>query len=138
MADDSKCLRCGAPLTPDPRHGMCRDCWRTRLVNSFVKLGTALGGLRVPLLFTISCDVAGSPPRPPPRQVRTAQLLQMDFAKQTRALEHNQTTEDTPVESDLFGADAYIRQKASCPAGGVYRLGRVGRKPTGLIPGHTL
>ena len=102
-----------------------------------IRRAVALRGLLVALLFTTSCDFASSPPRPP-RQVCTQQLLQIDFAKETWALEHNKTTNDTPVESDLFGTNAYIWQKVSCPAGGVYQFGRVGEKPKCSVPGHTL
>ena len=102
-----------------------------------IKRAAALGGLPVALLFATSCDFASSPPRPP-RQVCTGHLKQIEGAKETWALEHNKTTNDTPVESDLFGTNAYIWQKVSCPAGGVYQFGRVGEKPTCSIPRHTL
>jgi hypothetical protein len=95
-----------------------------------------LGGLLVALLFPTSCGFASSPPRPP-RQVSTQQLLQIDGMKQQWALEHNKSSNDAPVESDLFGTNAYIWQKASCPAAGIYRLCRVGENPTCSIPGHT-
>jgi hypothetical protein len=90
-----------------------------------INLGAALGGLLVAVLFSTSCDFASSPPQPP-RQVCTQQLLQIDSMKQQWALEYKETTNDTPVESDLCGTNAYIWRKVSCPAGCVYRLGRVG------------
>ena len=123
--------------SPEQLRRSIRDRFQLKGIQLRIKLGAALGGLLVALLFTTSCDFASSPPRPP-RQVCTQQLLQIDFAKQTWALEHNKTTNDTPVESDLFGTNAYIWQKVSCPAGGVYQLRRVGEKPHCSIPGHTL
>ena len=123
--------------SPEQLRRSIRDRFQLKGIQLRIKLGAALGGLLVALLFTTSCDFASSPPRPP-RQVCTGQLLQIDFAKQTWALEHNKTTNDTPVESDLFGTNAYIWQKVSCPAGGVYQFGRIGEKPKCSVPGHTL
>jgi len=114
-----------------------RDWFPFRGIQLRIKHAAALGGIPVALRSTTSCDFASSPHRPP-RQVCSGQLLQIGFAKQTWALEHNKTTNDTPVESDLFGTNAYIWQKVSCPAGGVYQFGRVGEKPTCSVPGHTL
>ena len=122
--------------SPEHLRRSIRDRFQLKGIQLRIKLGAALGGLLVALLFTTSCDFASSPHRPP-RQVCTGQLLQIGFAKQTWALEHNKTTNDTPVESDLFGTNAYIWQKVSCPAGGVYQFGRVGEKPTCSVPGHT-
>ena len=28
MADETKCLKCGAPLTADARDGVCPECWQ--------------------------------------------------------------------------------------------------------------
>src|SRR5881409_1143231 len=70
-----------------------------------------------------------------------ANLKQMDGAKATWALEQKKTSTDTPVDSDLFGATLYIRQKPDCPANGTYVLGDVSTKPTcsiGTAEGHTL
>jgi hypothetical protein len=126
-------------LNHSPKH--LRRTIRDRIplmnIQPRIELAVALGSLLVALLFSTSCDSASSPHRPP-RQVCTGQLLQIGFAKQTWALEHNKTTNDTPVESDLFGTNADIWQKVSCPAGGVYQFGRVGEKPTCSVPGHTL
>ena len=120
-----------------PLHRTIQDRFQLKNGQLRIKLAAALGGLLVAVLFSTSCDFASSPP-PPPRLVCDALLRQIDFAKQTWALEHTKTTNDTPVESDLFGTNAYMRQKVSCPAGGVYQFGRVGEKPTCSVPGHTL
>jgi prepilin-type N-terminal cleavage/methylation domain-containing protein len=69
-----------------------------------------------------------------------ANLKQIDGAKATWALENKKVNSDTPVASDLFGADAYIRDTPACPGGGSYTLGVVSSKPTcsKSADGHTL
>lgn len=62
----------------------------------------------------------------------------MDGAKGTWALEHRKEANDCPTDSDLFGPDCYLREKPTCPQGGIYVLGKVGRKPGCSMPGHTL
>lgn len=65
----------------------------------------------------------------------------MDGAKGTWALEQKKFNSDTPVDSDLFGAALYIRQKPDCPGGGTYTLDIVANRPTcskGNSDGHTL
>ncbi|MFM1770147.1 MAG: hypothetical protein RJA22_2676, partial [Verrucomicrobiota bacterium] len=65
---------------------------------------------------------------------------QIDGAKATWALENKKVNSDTPVASDLFGADAYVRDTPACPGGGNYTLGQVSAKPTcdKSADGHTL
>jgi len=70
-----------------------------------------------------------------------ANLKQIDGAKATWALEQKKTNSDTPVASDLFGANAYIRDTPACPGGGaayITTVGAVDTKPTCNISGHTL
>jgi len=38
MSNDTNCLRCGAPLTPDAQDGMCLKCLQQRLMNAYLKL----------------------------------------------------------------------------------------------------
>src|SRR3954468_18171470 len=59
-----------------------------------------------------------------------ANLKQMDGAKATWALEQKKSSSDTPVDTDLFGATSYIRDKPACPGGGSYTLDNVANKPT--------
>jgi len=59
-----------------------------------------------------------------------ANLKQIDGAKASWALEQKKTTTDTPVDTDLFGATAYIRDKPDCPGGGTYTLDTVANKPS--------
>lgn len=67
-----------------------------------------------------------------------ANLKQVEGAKATWALEQKKANSDTPVDSDLFGATSYIREKPPCPAGGTYALTQVDQKPTCTVTGHSL
>ena len=69
-----------------------------------------------------------------------ANLKQIDGAKATWALENKKVNTDTPVDSDLFGSTAYIRDTPVCPGGGTYTLGQVQNKPTCTksADGHSL
>src|ERR1043165_371062 len=51
-----------------------------------------------------------------------ANLKQMDGAKASWARELKKNNSDTPVDSDLFGATSFIRDKPDCPGGGTYSL----------------
>jgi prepilin-type N-terminal cleavage/methylation domain-containing protein len=57
-----------------------------------------------------------------------ANLKQMDGAKASWALEQKKANSDTPGDTDIFGATAYIRDKPSCPGGGTYTLNAVDTK----------
>src|SRR5438552_1650687 len=59
------------------------------------------------------------------RNACMANLKQMDGAKASWALEQKKNNTDVPVDSDLFGSTAYIRDKPACPGGGNYTIGRV-------------
>jgi competence protein ComGC len=68
-------------------------------------------------------------------------LRLIDSAKQQWALEQRKQSADTPAMSDLkpylgFGPNG--EKMPSCPAGGVYKIGAVGEKPTCSLPGHEL
>ena len=67
-----------------------------------------------------------------------AHLKQIDGAKSTWALEHQKRAEDIPTDSDLFGPEAYIRNKPICPRGGTYTLGKVGEYARCTFPEHSL
>ena len=62
------------------------------------------------------------------RNACMANLKQMDGAKAAWALEQKKTNTDTPSDSDLFGATAFIRDKPACPGGGTYTLNSVDTK----------
>jgi prepilin-type N-terminal cleavage/methylation domain-containing protein len=69
-----------------------------------------------------------------------ANLKQIDGAKATWALESKKVNSDIPVTTDLYGANAYIRDEPSCPGGGTYAPLAVSTKPTCTLStvGHTL
>jgi prepilin-type N-terminal cleavage/methylation domain-containing protein len=69
-----------------------------------------------------------------------ANLKQIGGATSTWAMEKKKNNSDTPVASDLYGADAYIRDEPGCPGGGSYTLTAVDTKPLCSLStlGHTL
>ncbi len=72
------------------------------------------------------------------RAACVANLKQIDGAKAAWAAVNKKLPTDEPAESDLFGAQQYIRAKPICPAGGTYSVGPVGSPPTCSIPKHEL
>ena len=71
------------------------------------------------------------------RAACVANLRTIDGAKATWSLEQRKTNTDVPTDADLFGPTSYIREKPSCPAGGVYSINQVDAKPTCTIADHT-
>ena len=65
-------------------------------------------------------------------------LKSIDGMKSAWALDNHRKNTDTPTDTDLFGAGAYIRDKPQCPANGTYSLNQVDTKPTCSILSHTL
>ena len=65
-------------------------------------------------------------------------LQTIEGAKGIWALEMKKSTNDVPLDRDLFGPDKCITSKPRCPAGGTYKLGAVKDKPTCTVAGHTL
>ena len=76
----------------------------------------------------------------PPCSRCVANLKVLVGAKATWALDNHLAGRDTPLDSDLFGPDKYLREKPQCPEGGVYRLGAVAENPTCSLGGtrHSL
>ncbi len=68
----------------------------------------------------------------------TSNLNAIHNAKQKWAAEHHRSPTDIPTDPDLFGSEAYIREKPVCPAGGVYSLNPVNQKPGCSMPAHML
>jgi len=60
---------------------------------------------------------------------------QIHGAKLAWALEKGKTTNDMPAEKDLFGREAYIFIKPTCPNGGSYEIKKIGQKATCSIHG---
>jgi prepilin-type N-terminal cleavage/methylation domain-containing protein len=56
-------------------------------------------------------------------------LRQIEAAKRIWALEKEKSQTDVPVDTDLFGSNAFVRDKPVCPAGGTYTLYDVASKP---------
>ncbi|MDB6030486.1 MAG: hypothetical protein JWM16_824, partial [Verrucomicrobiales bacterium] len=69
-----------------------------------------------------------------------ANLKQVDGAKATWALENKKTSTDSPVDTDLFGATLYIKDKPACPGGGTYTLNTIDTKTVCSLAsvGHSL
>ena len=69
-----------------------------------------------------------------------ANLKQINGATATWAMERKKNNSDTPVQTDLYGTDAYIRDEPGCPGGGTYTLTQVDTRPTCTLStlGHTL
>ena len=65
-------------------------------------------------------------------------LIQMDGATCSWALENRKGPNDSPTKSQLFGNTAYVRTELRCPAGGVYTLGSPSKPPTCSISGHQI
>jgi prepilin-type N-terminal cleavage/methylation domain-containing protein len=68
-------------------------------------------------------------------------LRQIEAAKRIWALEKQKISSDVPVDSDLFGSTAFVRDKPACPAGGSYGLNAVGVQATcslNISQGHSL
>ncbi|MFM1770526.1 MAG: hypothetical protein RJA22_3055 [Verrucomicrobiota bacterium] len=78
------------------------------------------------------------------RSVCIANLKQMQDAKTQWAFEKSKGPSDTPVETELVGAENYLKEKPFCPGGGtdyITTIGTVDQKATcslGGIEGHTL
>jgi hypothetical protein len=65
-------------------------------------------------------------------------LLQMDGASVSWALEHSKKLGDDVDPAGIFGTDKYIRVPPKCPSGGTYTLGPLGVGPKCSFPEHTL
>jgi prepilin-type N-terminal cleavage/methylation domain-containing protein len=68
-------------------------------------------------------------------------IRQMENAKTMWANETGKNGSATPADSDLFGADKYIREKPVCPGGGTYTIPTVDLKVTcnlATVEGHSL
>src|SRR5437764_10971030 len=50
-------------------------------------------------------------------------LRSISYAKEQWAVEQHKATTDTPLDTDLYGTNAYLRTTPACPAGGTYTIG---------------
>jgi prepilin-type N-terminal cleavage/methylation domain-containing protein len=56
-------------------------------------------------------------------------LRTISYAKEQWAVEFKKATTDTPGESDLYGADKYVKATPACPAGGSYTINDLANIP---------
>jgi prepilin-type N-terminal cleavage/methylation domain-containing protein len=64
------------------------------------------------------------------RNACIANLKQIEGAKSNWCMEQKKSLTDTPVDTDLFGTDKYVRVAPECPGGGTYAINRVDVTPT--------
>ena len=62
-----------------------------------------------------------------------ANLRAIEYRKTTWASHHGKTTNDTPVDIDIYQA---FPTHPTCPEGGTYLIGKVGELPTCSLPAH--
>ncbi len=62
----------------------------------------------------------------------------MERAKVDWANETKTNALREPYLHEFIGEKRYIREIPACDSGGYYFLGKVGKKPTCTIPGHTI
>ena len=61
----------------------------------------------------------------------------IESIKQTWGLENGKKMGDEPLDSDLFGANSYMRTKPPCPSGGTYSLNPLGVNAACSLVEHT-
>lgn len=71
------------------------------------------------------------------KQMCIENLSQIESAKQLWGVENAKKDGDTPSESDLIGADRYIKKIPQCAAGGTYSFNAIGTTATCNIEGHS-
>jgi prepilin-type N-terminal cleavage/methylation domain-containing protein len=64
-------------------------------------------------------------------------LRNIEGAKLRWAADHKKLLTETPSDDDLFGTGKYIREKPSCPSGGICTLNAVEDKPLCSVAGHS-
>ena len=75
------------------------------------------------------------------RNVCIGNMRQIEAAKRIWALEKEKAFTDTPVDSELFGPNNYLRDKPICPAGGTYTINAISNYPScnlSASQGHSL
>jgi hypothetical protein len=105
------------------------------IISTFLILGSALFGFAAKRNFFVCCLSIS------PRNACTANLKQIDGAKNTWALEGKKRAGAVVVDGDLFGTNLYVhylRNKPDCLSGGRYSLRPVGQKPRCSVFGHTI
>ena len=75
------------------------------------------------------------------KQICIEQISQIESAKQQWGVETGKKDGDSPNDSDLFGANSYMKVKPQCPGGGTYNLQTIGQNATcsmAATEGHAL
>jgi prepilin-type N-terminal cleavage/methylation domain-containing protein len=74
------------------------------------------------------------------KQTCIENISQIESAKQQWGLENGKKDGDAPSQSDLFGADRYIKKEPTCAGGGTYDLKTIGVNATCTLAadGHVL
>lgn len=65
-------------------------------------------------------------------------LKKMDEAKHLWGLDAKKDHDDVPTEAEIYGFDAYIKTKPTCPSSGSYDLLAIGVFSTCTFEGHSL
>ena len=75
------------------------------------------------------------------RSICAANLKQIESAKTVWAQENRKSGPDTPLDSELYGPNNYLRTRPQCPADGVYSPNTIDIKAScslATVEGHTL
>ena len=67
-----------------------------------------------------------------------ANLIQMDGATCSWAIEAKKGPDDSPLKAEMFGSTLYIRAEPVCLKSGRYTLGSPSKAPTCSYPGHQI
>ena len=105
------------------------------LVMGYVAI--ALAVTVVPLLLSIAIPNFVTARKQAQHNVCVGTLRAIEGAKASWAEDKKKAPKDVPNDSDIFGADKYIRENPVCPAGGTYSLNAVNDKPTCSIHGQS-
>ena len=106
---------------------------RIAAINILLLLAVALA-VGVPVLHQ-SC-FRGC--RLPIRLCCIANLRQIEGAKYSWMAENDKTTNDVPMDVEIFGPNLYVKAKPWCADGGIYTLGPVHERPKCSIPDHNV
>ncbi len=64
-------------------------------------------------------------------------LRQMDGAIEQWVLDNKKKPGDIAPDAELFGPGKYLKEKPTCPVGGIYTYGTAGTRPACSVPNHT-
>ncbi len=126
------------------RHGMCSACLRGMHKGSTSGLSLVEFMFVIAVVATLTAISFPNIIKARSSATKNAcigNMRQIEASKRIWALEKDKAGTDVPVDSDLFGATSFVRDKPVCPAGGTYTLNAVTAKPTcslGTSQGHTL